>query len=52
VLEGEKLKWADVDYDANDPAVKIRREMEAAFCARSAKVEPGFADAIKPAQIA
>ena len=25
------LKWTDVDYDANDAAVRIRREMEAAF---------------------
>jgi predicted homoserine dehydrogenase-like protein len=31
VMEGERLKWSDVDYDANDPAVRIRREMEAAF---------------------
>jgi hypothetical protein len=25
------LTWADVEYDPNDAAVKIRREMEAAF---------------------
>src|SRR5215467_7702484 len=31
VAEGEMLKWSDVDYDPNDAAVKIRREMEAAF---------------------
>jgi len=31
VAEGEMLKWSDVDYDANDSAVKVRREMEAAF---------------------
>ena len=31
VAEGECLKWSDVAYDANDPAVKVRREMEAAF---------------------
>jgi predicted homoserine dehydrogenase-like protein len=28
---GEALKWADVAYDAEDSAVKFRREMEAAF---------------------
>ena len=31
VAPGEMLKWTDVDYDPNDAAVKIRREMEAAF---------------------
>jgi predicted homoserine dehydrogenase-like protein len=31
VAQGEMLKWTDVDYDPNDAAVKIRREMEAAF---------------------
>jgi predicted homoserine dehydrogenase-like protein len=31
VAEGEMLTWGDVDYDPNDAAVKIRREMEAAF---------------------
>jgi predicted homoserine dehydrogenase-like protein len=31
VPEGEMLKWTDVDYDENNAAVKIRREMEAAF---------------------
>jgi len=31
VAEGEMLKWTDVDYDPNDGAVKVRREMEAAF---------------------
>src|SRR5262245_46980399 len=29
--EGERLKWSDVVYDPNDTAVRIRREMEAAF---------------------
>ena len=28
---GEKLTWADVEIDESDHAVKIRREMEAAF---------------------
>jgi len=31
VPEGGALKWADVAYDASDAAVKVRREMEAAF---------------------
>jgi len=31
VREGEGLKWSDVEYDPNDTAVKVRREMEAAF---------------------
>ena len=29
--EGAAVRWSDVDYDANDIAVKVRREMEAAF---------------------
>jgi len=28
---GQRLKWSDVDYDPNSLAVKVRREMEAAF---------------------
>ena len=35
VAEGESLKWSDVDYDVNDSAVKVRREMEAAFGRRN-----------------
>lgn len=31
VAEGESLTWADVDHDAGDLAVKVRREMEATF---------------------
>jgi predicted homoserine dehydrogenase-like protein len=31
VAEGERLKWTDVDYNAQDTAVRFRREMEAAF---------------------
>jgi len=31
LAEGEMLTWDDVDYDRNDGAVKIRRDMEAAF---------------------
>ena len=28
---GQRLKWSDVEYDPNSLAVKVRREMEAAF---------------------
>lgn len=31
IAEGQALKWSDVVYDADDIAVKVRREMEAAF---------------------
>jgi predicted homoserine dehydrogenase-like protein len=31
LAEGEMLRWDDVDYDVNDVAVQVRREMEAAF---------------------
>ena len=31
VATGQQLKWSDVAYDPNDVAVKVRREMEAAF---------------------
>ena len=31
VADGEPLKWLDVAYDADDLAVRVRREMEAAF---------------------
>jgi predicted homoserine dehydrogenase-like protein len=39
IAEGGALKWSDVAYDANDAAVKVRREMEAAFGCRNANVE-------------
>jgi predicted homoserine dehydrogenase-like protein len=32
---GEALRWDDVEYDPNDSAVKVRREMEAAFGRRN-----------------
>jgi predicted homoserine dehydrogenase-like protein len=35
VALGEQLRWADVDYDREDFAVKVRREMEAAFGRRN-----------------
>jgi predicted homoserine dehydrogenase-like protein len=31
IPEGGLVRWADVTFDANDPAVEFRREMEAAF---------------------
>jgi predicted homoserine dehydrogenase-like protein len=31
IATGEALAWDDVDYDPTDNAVKVRREMEAAF---------------------
>ena len=31
IEEGQRLKWADVDYDPEAHAVQVRREMEAAF---------------------
>jgi predicted homoserine dehydrogenase-like protein len=31
IAEGEALRWNDVAYDADDAAVRFRREMEAAF---------------------
>src|SRR6188768_1926720 len=37
---GEALQWSDVEYDAADTAVKVRREMEAAFGRRNVGVEP------------
>jgi predicted homoserine dehydrogenase-like protein len=35
IPEGDALKWADVAYDPSDSAVKVRREMEAAFGRRN-----------------
>jgi predicted homoserine dehydrogenase-like protein len=40
IREGGALKWADVAYDPNDSAVKVRREMEAAFGRRNVGAEP------------
>ena len=39
IPEGGPLKWADVAYDPNDTAVKVRREMESAFGRRNAAAE-------------
>jgi predicted homoserine dehydrogenase-like protein len=37
---GATLTWADVAYDPHDGAVKVRREMEAAFRRRNVAAEP------------
>jgi predicted homoserine dehydrogenase-like protein len=37
IAEGERLKWSDVEFDPNDNAVRVRREMEAAFGRRNAE---------------
>ena len=36
VAAGARLHWSDVAYDRDDFAVKVRREMEAAFAATAA----------------
>jgi predicted homoserine dehydrogenase-like protein len=42
LAEGECLIWSDVAYDAHDPAVQVRREMEAAFARPNAgPISPG-----------
>jgi predicted homoserine dehydrogenase-like protein len=40
IAEGQALRWSDVVYDPNDSAVKVRREMEAAFGRRNVGAEP------------
>jgi predicted homoserine dehydrogenase-like protein len=35
LAEGERLRWSDVAIDENDDAVRVRREMEAAFGRRN-----------------
>ena len=39
IPEGGMLKWTDVAYDPNDTAVKVRREMEAAFGRRNSAAD-------------
>ena len=36
IKQDEKLSWNDVEFDANDNAIKVRREMELAFSRRNA----------------
>jgi len=40
IAEGQPLRWSDVAFDPNDFAVKVRREMEAAFGRRNVGAEP------------
>ncbi|HET7848742.1 MAG TPA: Gfo/Idh/MocA family oxidoreductase [Pseudolabrys sp.] len=40
VPAGAALQWSDVAHDPNDPAVKVRREMEAAFGRRNTAAIP------------
>ena len=35
VPAGQPVKWSDVAFDANNTAVRVRREMEAAMGARA-----------------
>ena len=39
IAEGQPLRWSDVVYDPHNSAVKVRREMEAAFGRRNAAAE-------------
>jgi predicted homoserine dehydrogenase-like protein len=40
IAEGAALKWSDVEYDPQNSAVKVRREMEAAFGRRNVGAGP------------
>ena len=40
IAEGHPIKWSDVVYDPNELAVRVRREMEAAFGRRNVGAEP------------
>jgi predicted homoserine dehydrogenase-like protein len=40
IAEGAVLRWSDVDHDASDLAVRVRREMEAAFGRRNEAPDP------------
>jgi len=37
IAEGASIRWSDVEIDADDPAVRVRREMEAAFARPNAE---------------
>jgi predicted homoserine dehydrogenase-like protein len=43
IAEGQPLKWSDVAYDSDDSAVRVRREMEAAFGRRKVGAEAASA---------
>ncbi|MBV9262163.1 MAG: Gfo/Idh/MocA family oxidoreductase [Pseudolabrys sp.] len=40
IPQGGMIKWFDVVHDPNDTAIKVRREMEAAFGRRNVGAEP------------
>lgn len=40
IAEGDAIGWDDVDYNPDDIAVRIRREMEAAFAYRNVGAQP------------
>src|SRR5262249_12761215 len=42
IPEGQALRWSDVVYDPDDSAVKVRREMEAAFGRQNVGAEPAL----------
>src|SRR5260221_6462945 len=42
VAAGQPLKWSDVAFDANLPAVKLRREMESSAASGSGKSQYGL----------
>ena len=39
IAEGQRLKWSDVEYDPNDLAVKVRREMESNVRSKDLKID-------------
>jgi predicted homoserine dehydrogenase-like protein len=41
IAAGERLKWVDVAFDPGDSAIKVRREMEAAFGRRNEPAPAG-----------
>jgi predicted homoserine dehydrogenase-like protein len=40
ITAGQRLRWSDVALDANDPAVRLRRAMEAGFSPQQGKKVP------------
>jgi predicted homoserine dehydrogenase-like protein len=39
IAEGQRLTWSDVEYDPDDIAVRVRREMEAAFALPNTSIQ-------------
>jgi predicted homoserine dehydrogenase-like protein len=42
VADGAVLRWSDVETDAADLSVRVRREMESAFGPRQAAADAGW----------